>query len=130
MLGAKIICPGARNRTEGSSACCQVRYFDFATSVVDDSRLTAAARVLETNKPAIIDNECRLASCARIKKIDGRCIPHCNRRLASRAVSEKIYEARIETVICINWLAKKDLRRASGASTHYRWNVSRDSRSG
>ena len=100
----------------GGSGCAQAKKPDFATSVVDDSRLSAAALVVETNEPAILDNERRLASVARIIKIGGRCIPRCNRRLASRAAVLEIYEARIETVICINYLAKNEFRRASRAS--------------
>ena len=104
-----------QSNREVGSGCAQAKYPDFATSVVDDSRLSAAALVVETNEPAILDNERRLASGARIKKIGGRCIPRCNRRLASRAAVVEIYEARIETVICINYLAKNELRRASRA---------------
>jgi len=99
LFGAKIKRPGTRNRTEGSSACCQVRYFDFATSVVDDSRLIAVARVDETNEPVLIDNECRLESRARIHKYSGRLVPHCDRRLVSRAVSAEIYETALEAVL-------------------------------
>jgi hypothetical protein len=78
--------------------------------------LSAVALVIESQEPAPFDNDCRVVSRARIEKIGGRSIPHCDRRLASRAASAEIYEARIEAVICITYFAKNESRRASRAS--------------
>ena len=115
MLGAKIKCPGALDRTEGSSARCQVRYSDFATSVVDDSRLIAAALVDEFNEPATTGDERRMVCSARIVKLDGRTIQRRDRRITSRAGVMELYETGIEAPVLRNWKAGIDSRCASTA---------------
>ena len=112
---AKVKRPGARNRTEGGSVCCQVRYFDFATSIVHDSRLIAAARVDEFNEPVSTGNERRMVSSARIVKFDGRTIQRRDRRMISRAVVKELYETGIEAPILRNWTAGSDSRCATTA---------------
>ena len=110
---------------------------DFATSVVDDSRLSAVARSLKPTNPPFSTMSVAWSASLELKKLTADASLTVIVAWPAVLLPREIYEARIETASCIIYLAKNEFghagrasvieidRRGCANSTHYieRWRI-------